>query len=69
MMSRANGTFFKSGRPARSPSITRDEQAAQRAAWKRYEAADVEEAAGSGSHRGVAWLWRDQGVGVPNCSP
>jgi hypothetical protein len=31
----------ENGRPARSPSVTRDEQAAQRAAWERYEAADA----------------------------
>jgi hypothetical protein len=36
------GAFIKSGRPARSPSITRDEQAALRAAWERYETAGVE---------------------------
>jgi hypothetical protein len=32
-----HGALFKSGRPARSPSIARDEQAAIRAAWERYE--------------------------------
>jgi hypothetical protein len=32
-----HGALFKSGRPARSPSIARDEQAAVRAAWERYE--------------------------------
>jgi hypothetical protein len=34
-----HGAFIKGGRPARSPSIARDEQAAQRAAWERYETA------------------------------
>jgi hypothetical protein len=34
--------FFKSGRAAKSPSITRDEQAALRAAWERYEVAGIE---------------------------
>jgi hypothetical protein len=34
-----HGAFIKSGRPARSPSVARDEQAALRAAWERYEAA------------------------------
>jgi hypothetical protein len=33
-----HGAFIKSGRPARSPSVTRDEEAALRAAWERYEA-------------------------------
>ena len=33
-----HGAFIKSGRPARSPSVERDEQAALRAAWERYEA-------------------------------
>jgi hypothetical protein len=42
-----HGAFIKGGRPARSPSITRDEQAAQRAAWERYDAADAEEVASS----------------------
>jgi hypothetical protein len=37
-----HGAFIKSGRPARSPSITRDEQAALRAAWERYEAAGTQ---------------------------
>jgi hypothetical protein len=32
-----HGAFIKSGRQARSPSVARDEQAAMRAAWKRYE--------------------------------
>ena len=32
-----HGAFIKSGRPARSPSVARDEQAALRAAWERYE--------------------------------
>jgi hypothetical protein len=41
-----HGAFIKSGRPARSPSVTRDERAALRAAWERYEAA-VDPAAGS----------------------
>jgi hypothetical protein len=37
-----HGAFIKSGRPARSPSIARDEQAALRAAWEHFEeAADV----------------------------
>jgi len=30
--------FIKSGRPAASPSVARDERAALRAAWERYEA-------------------------------
>ena len=34
-----HGPFIKSGRPARSPSVTRDERAAQRAAWERYDEA------------------------------
>jgi len=34
-----HGAFIKSGRPARSPSVTRDERAALRAAWERYESA------------------------------
>ena len=32
-----HGAFIKSGKPARSPSVARDEQAALRAAWERYE--------------------------------
>jgi hypothetical protein len=32
-----HGAFIKSGRPATSPSVARDEQAALRAAWERYE--------------------------------
>jgi hypothetical protein len=42
-----HGAYIKSGRPARSPSITRDEQAALRAAWERYAVADAEETAGT----------------------
>ena len=34
----SHGAFIKSGRPAASPSVARDEQAAVRAAWERYEA-------------------------------
>jgi hypothetical protein len=34
----SHGTFIKSGRPAASPSVARDERAALRAAWERYEA-------------------------------
>ena len=34
----SHGAFIKSGRPAASPSVARDEQAALRAAWERYEA-------------------------------
>lgn len=30
---------IKQGKPTRSPSLTREEQAAERAAWARYEAA------------------------------
>ena len=33
-----HGAFIKSGRPASSPSVARDERAALRAAWERYEA-------------------------------
>ena len=44
-LSSARDAFITTGRP--SPSITRDEQAAQRAAWERYEAADAEEASGT----------------------
>jgi len=32
-----HGALIRSGRPARSPSIARDERAAARAAWERYE--------------------------------
>jgi hypothetical protein len=32
-----HGAFIKSG-PAKSPSVARDERAALRAAWERYEA-------------------------------
>jgi hypothetical protein len=32
-----HGALFKSGRPARSPSVEGDERAAVRAAWERYE--------------------------------
>jgi hypothetical protein len=32
-----HGAFIKSGKPARSPSVARDEQAALRAAWEGYE--------------------------------
>jgi hypothetical protein len=35
-----HSAFIKSGKPARSPSITRDEQAALRAAWERYAEAE-----------------------------
>jgi hypothetical protein len=37
-----HGAFIKSGRPARSPSVARDEKAALRATWERYEAASAE---------------------------
>jgi hypothetical protein len=43
-----HGALIKGGRPARSPSMTRDEQAAQRAAWERYEMAGAESAAEAG---------------------
>ena len=33
-----HGAFIRSDRPARSPSVARDEKAALRAAWERYEA-------------------------------
>jgi hypothetical protein len=36
-----HGAFIRSGRPARLPSITSDEQAALRAAWERYEVVGV----------------------------
>jgi hypothetical protein len=36
-----HGAFIKSGRPARSPSIIRDEQMALDAVRERYEAGDV----------------------------
>ncbi len=32
-----HGALIKQGRQPRSPSLTRDERAAERAAWKRYE--------------------------------
>jgi DNA-directed RNA polymerase subunit RPC12/RpoP len=31
-----HGALIKSGTPARSPSVMRDERAAERAAWERY---------------------------------
>jgi hypothetical protein len=36
-----HGAFIKSGKPTRSPILTREERAAERAAWERYEAADA----------------------------
>jgi hypothetical protein len=37
-----HGAFIRSGSPPKSPSVIRDEQAALRAAWERYEAAGIE---------------------------
>jgi hypothetical protein len=32
-----HGALIKQGRPARSPILTREERAAERATWERYE--------------------------------
>jgi hypothetical protein len=36
--------LIKQGRPTRSPSLTREEQAAERAVWARYEAVGASQA-------------------------